>query len=629
MEPLCFLAHSVALVFNKSTHLKIDHTAVCVAKRTRRYISPITCVFKPPNSPDPEPAPKNGDEVTPTDYKFAKLVNRLAAARQEYEQRSDQLGAMQQPTDNAILGSELSAPLLSSTTIIQDLPVPTAPKYFGLAPRDTLTILRDYLLNSSVDVQRCDAIETQILNILACLRASTFERADYILPILTTHESDLAVPSKKVADALDTLIALLQTARFVVLPDLPQVGEPPSPNAVPLGLSLETNTDPTFLAQSSTLCEYIKDNGVSLDSPSIYPYLFIATRGVSVSRKSGLLVSQKIRALERACFSFIRTPLSQFVIMSQSLRASARRGGLGHGPSPGSKSVHGNSPEPDNNDSTFPVQRVRRVVPAVMLDGGLNQLSEQFMPSVTQEPCHEQTFLLFREVIPDKKSIRKNKRKALLNQFRESIMQAVNPMPSSMRKKSQRMKLNSTRNIASFERSPGALNNATMQMFINVPWGTIRHIFPSTYVLPATRDLLRVDALTFTGLVSALITYARHPDSSYVFGYLGFSAISYSIRVALGWRNAVLSYNSIISKEKLSNITCQGRSCIDSIATLAVEEAFVDVACVWVARKGFISGANAMDIQNRIFGKCCLDQETVRKWCHWLDKSGFGGEQIL
>lgn len=620
---LNFVVPSAANLFHNSNlwtnRPAVFSTAPC---KRRKHFTAI-CLSKSSGPPEPfvEPEQNNHEDPTP-ENNLTNLANRFVAAREQYAHRSNQLDSVQQPSDSTVLGSELSTPLLSSTTIIQDLPVPPAPLYFGYSPRTALSYIHDFLdLNNTPRHER-EFIDSQLVKILATLRASTFDVVDDALEIFpASYETE--TPTDKLAKSLDALTALLHSARFVILPDLPQVGEPPCPDAVPLGSSLEINTDSTLLMQSPAIRKYVISNNISLGSPSVYPYLFVATRGVSISRKSGILLQQKIRALERACFGLIRTPFSPLIYLYQSLQTFLM-------PSKGqeSKSIQEESEPKDNDteDDSFIIQKVRRVVPAVQLDRGWDQLREQFMPTVTQEPCHEQTFLLFREVVPDKKSIRQKKRAALLQQLQESIMQAVNPLPPSKRKnEDMREGSNRSKSMDSFERSPGTLSNMTMQLFSNVPWGTIQHIFPSTYVLPATRDLLRVDALTFTGLLSALISFVRHPDSSFVAPYLTFSAISYSIRVALGWRNAVISYNSVISRDKLTSLSCQGRSSVESIAALAVEEGFADVACVWLARKGHIDDTNARDIQKLIFGKCCLGDEDVRKWRAWLDEHGFGG----
>lgn len=579
---------------------------------------------------------------------LSNLGSGFEEAKETVQQLAPSAKILGAALDTYILGDDVNIDDLPPSTIVRDLTVPLAPGFFGLVPMQAIDRLCGVLTVCDVSQERRDKLRGQLEGLARAVRA----RADaYQVRALA-----LALPSSRDGDengngdkeatgrGLDALTWLLREARFVVLPQLPTVGEPAHAGAVPLGLALDTHLDATLFQESETLRHLVETCDVPLGGPSHYPYLYVATRGTCLSRRSGLLVKAKLRALERSFYSLIRVPIASIVSVVKTLfkwnRAKEVASDIDEGEditdtdiSTDRKNLDdfGNSTEDKHTheDNLWALQRIRRVVPSVELNAGWSQLFKQLSPSITQEPCHDHFFCLYRPIEVDEGRLRDEKRTALQQQARDSFLTALNPLPpekqttkrvsptddgTPTQTNSQRKSLNE------FKRSPGTLQRIVMTMFSNVPWGTVLHFFPTTYVLPATRDLLRVDMITFVGLVSAAFSFARQSNRSSALMYLLFSLASYTFRVAVGWKNSLNMYSKTLATEKADSLLCQGRSCIDYVTTLAVEEMFADVSCVWLANVYPVDDMDARKLQQRAFGKPRLDDEVVREWSEWLDK---------
>lgn len=563
------------------------------------------------------------------------IATRIAEARDKFQQASDEVRALKSSPEGFVLGSDLSQFGIGSTSLVQDLEVPPAPKYWGLPPEEVLTLLRTYLIQQSTPEGQCSEYVENFRDILAVLRGWTHGFADQARPLLDSTDNKDGDESLDYADSVDAFITLLQMSGFAVLPEITVVTEPPCPEALPLGNSIEATLDPTLMRESTAVRKHITSNGVHIGSPSYYPHLFIATRGTSLVRKSGLLVPQKIRAIERSYFSWLRTPFGLLVEPVRALSTSMwtlflnavwKKSDLHDEETDGGfEKTSAHSADPEDAMEELPVKesngkRVRRVVPAVQLEGGFDALTRMFLPTFTQEPAHEFMVLLYREVALDKDSIRREARAALIEQVKSSVAQAINPIPPKRRARQRTSSDTDASVFDRFEKPLGAAKPVSLVMFTDVQWGTIAHFFPSTFVLPATTDLLRIDALTFLGLVSTLVTYVRNADNMFIYASLAGSIVSYFLRVTSGWRTALTNYTGQIAKDRASAILSQQRSTLDSLAAMSAEELFPDVCCVWLAN-ALNSSLKAQDIQQEAFGDVSLTNDTFKTWNKWLESN--------
>lgn len=560
---------------------------------------------------------------------LAKIAQRVAAARDKFRKVADEVEALQSSPEGFVLGADMSSLSIGSTSLVQDLHIPEAPRYWGMVPQEIFQRVDTYLAQREIPEQERQIFLDTCEDLLATLRGLTHRIADTVEPLLSTEVTSL--PAAKHGEALDALIVLLQTCGFSILPQFPEINEPPSPESLPLGNSIRDTLDPTILRGSEALRNHIKENGIQVGEPLHYPHIFLATRGVSVTRNSGLLLPQKVRALERAYFSWIRSPfeilLQPIQAMSKFVKEAINLSGNGKLDAPQLEVAVKSTVSKDENEREHGEKasnekhgrKVRRVVPAVKLRNGWNAISGLFLPSFTQEPSHRLMLLMYREIIPDLESIRREKREALLTQIRYSVVQAVNPVPPNRRKAENVISNMHASVVDGYEKSVGEEQPMTIELFADVPWGTMHHLFPSTFILPATRDLLRIDALTFAGLVSTIITYFRHSDSIFVLASLAGSILSYSVRVGFGWQQALMAYKGRIANDKASGIVSKQRNCLNVLANLSAEEMLVDVCCTHLCNT-VLKGMDAQKVQRDIFGQVLLTKASVDDWNDWLEK---------
>eukprot|EP00171_Calliarthron_tuberculosum_P015792 IDg15792t1 len=88
------------------------------------------------------------------------------------------------------------------------------------------------------------------------------------------------------------------------------------------------------------------------------------------------------------------------------------------------------------------------------------------------------------------------------------------------------------------------IDSLRVELYRDVPWGELHHHFPAAAqaVLPRTRDLLRVDALTLVGLASALVTYFQDAQSPFVGVALAGTVLVYGARIGIGLQGALSGY---------------------------------------------------------------------------------------
>ncbi|PXF48540.1 hypothetical protein BWQ96_01709 [Gracilariopsis chorda] len=538
-----------------------------------------------------------------------EIAQRLADVKNKYRRISDEVRALRVLPEDYILGSDMSSFHIGSTSTVQDLCLPKAPSFHGLNPREVLSIVEEFMRREGLSREDQSFVVKDLKNVLVRLRAWISDIADEA-KLLCTLPDDSG--DTRIASSVRAYIHLLQLARFSILPSLPRIDQPPSPDLIPLGSSKETTLDPSLIIEEDLLLDILRQKGYRFEQDSIYPYIFIATRGVSVRRDSGLLLSLKLRAIERSYLGWIAGPFTIFTRTNRVMKFMKSLVVKG-------KTEETRECKDEVEKSMSPA--VRRIVPAVRLRSFTDAVSSLLFPSFTQEPCHELFALMYREVERNKNLVQEKKRAALFKQIRESISQAVDPF-SAM--KAEREKRNLDRQeilpLEDISSPIGQKKRISLQLFKDIPWGLREHYFPSVYVLPATQDLLRLDALTLFGLISALVSYVRHSESWFSTAFLLGSVVSYIIRVASGWIRASTSYREKIAREKSANLVAQQWAAIDAIASLATDEAFAQLAAVLIAQHCG-DGSLAEDLERRMYKNKSLDEESSAQWQQWLSDS--------
>lgn len=536
-----------------------------------------------------------------------EIAKRLADVKNKYRRISDEVRALRELPEDYILGSDMSNFHIGSTSTVQDLCIPKAPSYHGLNPTQVLSIAELFMRREALSREDHKFVVKDLKHVLARLRAWIHDIADEAKLLC-----DLPDPSDniKLASSVRAYIHLLQLARFSILPLLPPIDQPPSPQLIPLGSSKESTLDPSLILKNDLLLDILMKRGYQFEKHSVYPYIFIATRGVSVMRDSGLLLSLKVRAIERSYVGWIVGPFTMFMKTNRLMKfvksLVVKK-----------KTRESTEVMDDCEKSISPA--VRRIVPAVRLKSFTDAVGSLLFPSFTQEPCHEFFALMYREVERDKTLMQKNQRMALFKQIKDSISQAVDPF-SAMKAERERRKLKNRQEILPLEDIPlhtGRKKCISLQLFKDIPWGLRDHYFPSVYVLPATKDLLRLDALTLFGLISAFVSYVRYSESWFSTAFLLGSVVSYMTRVASGWIRASTGYREKIASDKSANLVAQHWAAIDAIASLATDEAFAQLAAVLLAQHCG-DGYRAEDIELKMFKNKSLDQDSSIRWQQWL-----------
>ncbi|CAN8073180.1 unnamed protein product [Agarophyton chilense] len=546
-----------------------------------------------------------------------KIARSLANAKNRYERISDEVRALHELPDDYILGADLSDLYIGATSIVQDFPVPDAPAFHGLSPREVLTIAEDFLRGMEVSNEDRTSLMEGLKNILISLRNWVSDIKEEA-KLLVLAQEDMEAENDPIP--MTAFVHLLQLGRFSIMPSLPTIDEPPPPELIPLGTSKEETLDTSIIINHDVRNIVVKQQ-CDLRKESFYPYVFVATRGVSVMRNSGLLLSLKFRAIERSYLGWIAVP---FTLLTKPSRVfDWVKSWLSDPKKDPKRSINMDGRDSRKNSSqgdhgNLSSRAVRRIVPAVRLKSFRDAVRSLFFPSFTQEPCHEMLVLMYREIEQDRNILQKLKRAALMKQIKESMSQAIDPF-AAMKSRQERKKKDAVAGpmIEDFVDLKGNNEPVSLQLYKDIPWGLEVHYFPSIYVLPATGDLLRLDAVTIFGLISAAITYVQHLDNWFCFAFLLGSLMSYVVRVASGWRKAATKYREKIANDKVTNVVAQQWAALDSLGTLAVEEAFAQLTAVFLAMNQG-NGKSAIDVELAMYKNGSLDATLSSKWEKWL-----------
>lgn len=542
----------------------------------------------------------------------------------------------------------MTASDVPESTVIQDLSIPTSPTFYDVTTGEAITLLLQALSNRGAASSSSDEFLTSVnagLTELSRLVRGNAETLHARTCNLWTEKSDRDDRDDSIdddsanyaeataEDSIEALVQLLSSARFVVLPTLPQVEDPQPVDAVSLISTISDELDPTLLAESTTVQDIVRDRerkGKHTPS-SMFPHIFYATRGTALKRTSGLQLYAKWQAAERFIISIVLSPavvLFKAVMDGVSRLSAAASVNLMCNRQTDTNEDQSRISSDDNS------RIVRRVVPAVSSNETLVQTLSQLKPLITQEPCHALLFLLHRPLRGDGREGGRNSassrkvQTSLVHYLLKVALQAFEmdrslQLESADCEKGAKGVVDEPPSVQAEEIGSTSKPTAA-QIFQNVPWGTMQHVLPASYVVPAARDLLRLDLFTLAWLASTLFASHRISSRSMAAASLFFAVVSYTAKIAIGWQNALNMYDRRIATQKFESLLCQGSCCIDFVVTLAVQEEFVDAACVWLAsldevkRLGF---ENAAQLQREAFSSSRLTEMEIKAWSTWLKET--------
>lgn len=465
--------------------------------------------------------------------------------------------------------SELSSS--SARTTIQDIAIED---WERVLHTEVIQRLRSYLHGKGVENAE------KILHALyRCVQGELAMQAAHVSKGLTEDSTN----------AVNELMDLVENARFAMVVDGASKLLPPCADTLPLGIDVRDVLDPTLFARNERDRNYMPRQSENV--PFYFPELFVACRGVGVERKSGRLLGDKIRAIEHLYLGSVTAP---FTWIASALRAVTR---------PTSKDKQSPMNDKNKNSENNSGKTVRRIVPSVRLQKNLASLTELFLPTFSQEPTHEYLLIVYRELERNREYSRSRKQAQIQQCAKQLVDRAVNPVPS--RKYNDNAAPSNHTDFTGLEDIlSGLRKNVSVELYQNVPWGLLYHFFPtrSVRILPATRDLLRIDLLTLLGLSSAAVTYARDASSPFVSAALAGTVFIYIARIAIGLRQAFVTYRGRIARDKVARFLARDEAAVSVLAALAADERFAELACVWcsLALKGAV---HSNTVRNEVLGR--------------------------
>lgn len=537
------------------------------------------------------------------------------------------------------------------STVIQDIPIPKSVMFYDVTPADAITLLLQALSNRGASAAFSEDFFTSLseeLMVLSRVVRSNVDdlhaRARNLCTVKSNIEHCAAKDNKRrdhdetsSEDSMEALIQILSSARFTILPTLPSVEDPPPVDAVSVVSTIPNELDATWLSMNNAVQDIVREHKkrrypIRLsNSNGIFPHIFYATRGTALKRTSGLQLYAKWQAAERFIMSVVLSP-AMLLFRTAMDAASKLSATVGAELLRTDKTI--TNVDQSLTNSGDEGRKVRRVVPSVSSNEILIESLIQLKPLITQEPCHSLLFLLYRPLRGEQSDVgrssassRKSKPSQVDNLFRPAfprfeVGSSLRPQSARKEKGDKETEVNSLCESANHLNSTS--EESVAQIFYNVPWGTVHHVLPASNVVPAARDLLRLDLFTLTWLATTLFTSHRITDRSLAAAPLLFAVLSYAVKVVIGWQNAVNVYDRRIAKQKLESLLCQGSCCIDYVVMLAVQEDFVDAACVWLASLEDVKRLgieDAVQLQKEAFSSSRLTEVEVKGWSTWLSEN--------
>lgn len=352
---------------------------------------------------------------------------------------------------------------------------------------------------------------------LARFAKRTIQRIPSDVPVVQRGESHIDVDkhlSKDPGDLGELLSALTEAGFSHISAPLPLELSPPYAQALPLRIRANENSLRPLVEHNDSIAPW-KSLRTGDDAPATF---IVSVRGVSDKRSSGLLFGSKIRSLEVA----YQAPLASLRERILSFLSKRKSGDI-------LRELLPAVPDETCANAELNIDTVRRVVPS-------GDIRDFFRPSCAIEPTYREVIMIY---CPKKKESPRKK-------IADALQKAINPVTTN------------NNNIGQYRGPP--LDDFRVEMYRDVPWGLLHHIFPSEtqVVQPRARDLLRVDSLTLLGLVSTIITYFRDADSPFLNIVLAGTVMVYGFRIALGLQSAFSNYRARIIEHKFQFVVRKG-----------------------------------------------------------------------
>lgn len=500
---------------------------------------------------------------------------------------------------------------------VQDLEIPPGPTVQPLKPADVISALEEYVLDR--------ASEEVAAEVVVALRSALDSLRRCVLPTVEAAEELVGLDgeaSEETEEAVQSLFTLVELAGFHCNRAAPL--RPAALNSFEMTVSVDGVLDTTIFSKSGASHPLIEQ---SLQVPDYFPHMLLAFRGTGVERDSGLLLGSKIRSLETYYLGWLNDPI-QF---ARKLLAQRKSGKIGNGEGESlAQEVEGPGEDDASprDDRTSRRAVVRRVFPSAKFSGW-EGAAEFMLPVFCQEPAHSLVCVAYRKFTPDGALAREAKKKKLLEQARLVANRALHPTEflregrtaSSDGESDSDSDSDSDLDAA---QTPGDVGPLRVELWRNVPWGHLTHFLPpfAVKLAPRAQDLLRVDFLTFAGLVSAVVTIMRGNASSGLLAaeLIGTVAV-YAVRIVLRLRSAISRSRGVIAVERQERLAAADEPAVHAIGLLATQQQFGIAASIIAAAA--LAGADSSpptteEVQRSVFGTRVSDASQNRSWTRRL-----------
>jgi hypothetical protein len=465
--------------------------------------------------------------------------------------------------------------------------------------------------------------------LLHTLQACVVELSDSVEPLFA---ADGAADSGTEA-SVNSMFTLLHLAGFHT--NRPAPLKPPALDAFPMKISSAGALDATLFGSGGASHALV---GGGAQPPEYFPHLLVAFRGTGVSRDSGLLLGAKVRSLESYYLGWINNPLD----LARKVISRRRTPGGSGNVTDGGRSGGGGAGGGAGQATSSPV--VRRIFPSAKFSGW-GAVAEFLLPVFVQEPTHRLACVAYRKFTPNADLALEARRQEVVQKARAAASRAVDPTrylrggngpDSDSGSDTDRGPANrSPVPEATRRQTPGEFGPLRLELWRDVPWGHILHFLPTfaAKVTPRTRDVLRVDFLTFAGVASAVVTIWRESGTSpLLWAEVAGTVAFYGARIALRLRQALSVSRGLIAEERARRLYATDDAAIGVVARLATQQQFGIAASVLVAvalRREHDASPSIDDVQRAVCGAALCDAEQNEEWMRRLTSWGFIDDGIL
>jgi hypothetical protein len=513
-----------------------------------------------------------------------------------------------------VLGADLKNTALGRVSKVQDLRIPAGPALQPLKALDAIAALTSYVADRA-SPQVAEKTEIALRQLLDALRRSMADLSDAAELLLAAD----GVVTPETESAVSSFFTLVELAGFHC--NRPAPLRPAALNSFDMKVSVDGVLDAGIFGGGGASHPLIRK---SEKPPDFFPHILVAFRGTGVDRDSGLLLGAKIRSLETYYLGWLNDPI-RFGRKLLARRKSKLNGGSDDCDG---ASLERNISAPEAVDAAGESAVVRRVFPSAKFSGW-EGAAEFLLPVFSQEPAHKLVCVAYRKFTPDSARAREAKKKQAIARARVVAARLVNPT-QFLREGSAATDADSTSSSsdardAAEEQVPGEVGPVRIELWKDVPWGHLLHFLPpfAAKLAPGTRDMLRVDFLTFAGLASVVVTTARGSEaSSLLWAQLLGTVVVYAGRIALRLRDAVSKNRGLIAEERGQRLCAADGAAVGALVGLAVQQQFGVAASMVAAAAldGFESAPTTEEVQRAVFrGKagCGENEDWGRRLVRW------------